>query len=256
MTKVLIVEDEMPTARKLKHCITEIDSDFDVIDILDSVDSTIEYLQNNSIDLIFLDIHLADGNCFKIFDRIEVDTPIIFTTAYNQYALEAFKQVSVDYLLKPLEKEHLKLAIEKFKKIHQRELRQKNHLDLKELKKFLDLTENSKFQERFLVQYRDVIKTIKTSDISSFFSENKSVFIQTFEGKIYDINYTLEQLETKLDPRIYYRVNRKCIVHIDSVLEAVIYSSSKLKLNIKPSLPFDIIISTKKSPRFKQWLSQ
>ncbi len=256
MTKVLIVEDEMPSARKLKHCISEIDQDFDVIDILDSVNDTIEFLENNSVDLIFLDIQLADGNSFKIFDQIEVNTPIIFTTAYNQYAIEAFKQISVDYLLKPLEKAQLKLAIDKFKKVYQTNCNEKENFDYDELKALINSKSCEKFQERFLVHYRDVIKTIKTSDIASFFSENKSVFIQTFSGKLYDINYTLEQLESKLDPAIFYRANRKCIVHIDSVSEAVVYSTSKLKLNIKPTLPFEIIISTKKSPKFKQWLSQ
>lgn len=256
MTKVLIVEDEMPSARKLKNFILEIEPNFEVVEILDSVSTTISYLSEHTVDLIFLDIHLSDGNSFDIFKKVNVETPIIFTTAFNQYAIDAFKQISVDYLLKPLDKELLRSAINKFNKVYvpQTSADQFNYDQLKDL--IAQSTEKKDFQERFLVHYRDKIKSINSLEIAAFYAENKYVFINTFDGKTFDTNFTLEQLEQKLDPKVFFRANRKCLININSIVDAVVYSKSKLKLNIKPQVPFEIIISTEKSPKFKQWLSQ
>ncbi|WP_075603616.1 LytR/AlgR family response regulator transcription factor [Saccharicrinis aurantiacus] len=256
MTKVLIVEDEMPSARKLKNFILEIEPNFEIVDILDSVSTTVSFLENNTVDLIFLDIHLSDGNSFDIFKKTDVEVPIIFTTAFNQYAIDAFKQISVDYLLKPLDKELLRSAINKFNKIYHSANKAApfNYEQLKEL--LTQSKQNKEYQERFLVHYRDKIKSINTSEIAAFYADNKYVFIKTFDNQNFDTNFTLEQLEHKLDPKHFFRANRKCLIHINSIKDAVVYSKSKLKLNINPELPFEIIISTEKSPKFKQWLSQ
>lgn len=256
MVKVIIVEDEMPSARKLNALIATIAPDFEVVSILESVKQTVEFLNNNKVDLIFLDIHLADGNSFSIFEQMKVETPIIFTTAFNQYAIDAFQQVSVDYLLKPFEKERLQQAIAKFRKIYLCE-HAPPAVDYLEINRIVAESLNRKnYQERFMVHYRDQIKTIDVHEIASFYAENKAIFITTFDGHSYDVPYTLEQLEEKLDPKYFFRANRKCIVQIKAVKNAVVYSKSKLKLNLEPKLPFEVIISTEKTPRFKQWLGR
>ncbi|TLX75349.1 response regulator transcription factor [Labilibacter sediminis] len=257
MVKVLIVEDEMPSARKLKAFIDKVATDFEVVDILDSVSQAVAFLKQEKVDLIFLDIHLSDGNSFSIFEQVKVQTPIIFTTAFNQYALDAFQQVSVDYLLKPLEKERLIQAIQKFRDIHlnpQKSSPQINYEDLGKL--ILNSVQTKEYQERFMVHYRDVIRSITVDEVAAFYAENKTVYIVARDGRQYDLHITLEQLESKLNPKDFFRANRKCIVHIQSVREAVVYSKSKLKLNLDPSLPFDVIISIDKTPKFKQWLSK
>ncbi len=258
MTKVLIVEDEMPSARKLNAFIKQVAPDFEVVDILDSVGQTIDFLKKEKVDLIFLDIHLSDGNSFGIFDQIKVETPIIFTTAYDQYAIEAFQQVSVDYLLKPLVRERLEQSIEKFRKIHQSEKKQGGQQYAYEaLNKLIENNfQQTEYQERFMVHFRDKIKTIPVEDIAAFYADSRSIFILTYEGHIFDVTFTLEQLETKLNPKFFFRANRKCLVHIKAVKDAVIYSKSKLKLNLQPELPFEVIVSSEKTPKFKQWLSQ
>ncbi|SMO43062.1 two component transcriptional regulator, LytTR family [Saccharicrinis carchari] len=256
MVKVIIVEDEMPSARKLNALITSIASDFEVIGILESVKQTVDFLSNNTVDLIFLDIHLADGNSFSIFEQVKVETPIIFTTAYNQYAIDAFQQVSVDYLLKPFEKERLAQAIAKFRKVYLCE-QAPPAVDYQEINRIVVESLNKKnYQERFMVYYRDQIKTINVADIAFFHAENKAIFMTTLDGYSYDIPNTLEQLEEKLDPKCFFRANRKCIVQIKAVKSAVVYSKSKLKLNLEPKLSFEVIVSTEKTPRFKQWLGK
>ncbi|MCW3805435.1 LytR/AlgR family response regulator transcription factor [Plebeiibacterium marinum] len=257
MIKVLIVEDEMPSARKLKAFIEQIAPDFEILDILDSVEQTVQFLSDYTVDLIFLDIQLSDGISFSIFDKIKVETPIIFTTAFNQYAIEAFEQVSVDYLLKPLVKDRLIQAIEKFRKIYLPQEPDTQAINYQLLNTLLaEAKQNRDYQERFMVHFRDKIKTILVGEIAAFYAENRSVFILTYDGHYYDISYTLEQLEERINPRIFFRANRKCIVHINAVKEAIVYSKSKLKLHLQPGLPFDVIISSEKTPKFKKWLSQ
>ena len=256
MIKVLIVEDERPSARKLNALIGIIAPDFEVVEILESVKQTVDFLSSNKVDLIFLDIHLSDGNSFSIFNQVTVETPIIFTTAFNQYAIEAFQQMSIDYLLKPLEKERLEQAILKFRKIHLTH-KTTTTIDYREISSIIAASIHKKeYQDRFMVHFRDKIKVVTIENIAAFYAENKAVFAKTNDGHSYDLPYTLEQLEERLNPDIFFRANRKCIIHIRAVNEAVVYSKSKLKLNLIPPLPFDVIISTEKTPKFKQWLGK
>lgn len=255
ITKVLIVEDEMPSARKLKTFLSIIAPDFTVLDILDTIADTVEFLQENTVDLIFLDIHLADGNSFDIFEQIDIDIPIIFTTAYNKYAIDAFKQMSIDYLLKPLEKERLKLAVDKYLKIRNRHLKNNYYTDYKNINKLITQISNQKeYKQRFMIHFRNKMKSIATSDIAAFYSESKSVFLMTYAGTTYDVPYSLEQLEQVLNPEEFFRANRQCIVSINTVEEAIAYSHNKLLLKTLPALPIEIIISSKKTSKFKKWL--
>lgn len=255
-TKVLIVEDEMPSARKLKAFISQLEPEFEVVTILESVAETVEFLSKNSVDLIFLDIHLADGNSFSIFDQVDVNTPIIFTTAFDQYAIDAFSQNSIGYLLKPLSKEKLALAIAKFKQMHQQPSQPESFIDYQKLGLLIAQQQVHDYQERFMVYYKDKIKTIPVEDIAYFYADGKAVFMRLHSNKTYDVNFTLEQLENKLNPRHFFRANRKYIVHIKAVKEAMVYSKSKLKLHLSPDAPTDVIVSSLKASTFKQWLGR
>ncbi|MCU4174791.1 LytR/AlgR family response regulator transcription factor [Carboxylicivirga sp. N1Y90] len=257
MIKVLIVEDEMPSARKLKAFLAQIAPDFEVVDILDSVEQTVLYLNSNKVELIFLDIHLADGNSFSIFESTQVNTPIIFTTAFDQYAIQAFDQNSIGYLLKPIGIEKLAAAIEKFRSTLEQKAETNQTIDYNKLGQLLAQQKAPQHRERFMVHYRGKIKTVDISEVAYFYAENRAVFMVLNSGKTYDLSMTLEQLELELDPNIYYRANRKFIVSIKAIKEAVVYSKSKLKLVLSPESPSDVIISAEKHRNLKNgWLDK
>ncbi len=255
MIKVLIVEDEMPSARKLKAFLAQIAPDFEVVEILDSIEQTVSYLETNKVDLIFLDIHLSDGNSFSIFEKTEVNTPIIFTTAFDQYAIQAFEQNSIGYLLKPIGIDKLKGAIEKFRGGIEKRADSVQGIDYNVLGQIIAQQQKPEYRERFMVHFRGMIKSIDISEVAYFFAENRAVFIVLFDGKTYDLSMTLEQLESELNPKIFYRANRKFIVSIKAIKEAVVYSKNKLKLHLKPESTSDVIISTEKASKFKHWLA-
>jgi len=255
MIDVLIVEDEMPSARKLKAMLEIVAPDFNVISILDSVAETVDFLSENEVQLIFLDIHLADGNSFEIFKKTAVKTPIIFTTAFDQYAIQAFDQNSIGYLLKPFGIEKLKVAIKKFRE--QSNQPDTAPIDYQLLGKMIAQQQNTpEYRERFLIHYRDKIKTVAVDDVAYCFAENRGVFICLHEGRIYDINLTLEQLSEELNPRHFFRANRKFLVSIKAIKEAHLYSKSKLKLELIPPTESEVIISSEKAAKFKKWLAK
>jgi DNA-binding LytR/AlgR family response regulator len=255
MIDVLIVEDEMPSARKLKAMLENQAPDFNILTILDSVASCREFLTNNKVDLIFLDIHLADGNSFEIFETITISTPIIFTTAFDQYAIQAFDQNSIGYLLKPVRPEKLESAIEKFRE--QNTKKDTATIDYQLLGKAIAQQQDTPdYRERFLVHYRDKIKTISADDVAYIYAENRGVFICTKEGRIYDVNHTLELLIEELNPRQFFRANRKFIISITSIVEAHLYSKSKLKLELNPPTKSEVIISSERASKFKKWLAK
>lgn len=258
MYKVLIVEDEAPSARKLKMLLGKLSDEFEVIALLESIEESLEFFETGEqLDLIFMDIHLSDGNSFEIFEQIDIDTPIIFTTAFNQYAIQAFKQNSVDYLLKPINLSDLENSINKFKKIYGS---YKEHpeasIDYQLLGKLVAQQVTPEYKERFLVSYRDELKSISTDDIAFVFAESKAVFIQVKDGKIYDINYTMEQVENNLNPKSFFRINRKYIVQIDVIKNVSWYSKSKLKVLTDPETPSELFVPADKISRFKEWLNK
>lgn len=254
--RILIIEDELPSARKLSTFIQQLEPDFEVVDILQSVRDSVQFFKSGSVDLIFLDIHLADGNSFNIFKEVQVDTPIIFTTAFDQYAIDAFDQNSIGYLLKPLSKEALQLSIQKFKNMATSQSTKSDIIDYKLIGELITQQKSTEYQERFIVYYKDKIKTVMVEEVAYFYADSKAVYMTLHDGKSYYLNFSLEQLEDKLNPKYFFRANRKFIVHIQSVKEASVYSKGKLKLHLEPSSEIELIVSSEKSGKFKNWLNQ
>ncbi|MEM1118858.1 MAG: LytTR family DNA-binding domain-containing protein [Bacteroidota bacterium] len=257
MIKTVIIEDEVLTANKLERLLRNSNSDCHIVKRLTSLAETLPYLQQNAaaIDLIFMDIHLGDGSSFELFDQMEIETPIIFTTAYDQYAIRAFQQNSIDYLLKPISKEGVERALEKFEKyFNQSNLATSSSFDYQQLKAIFQ--EKPPFKDRFIVSVNDKIRSVNTNDIAFFFSLQGTTYLTTFSERTYDINYTLENLTPLLDDNLFFRVNRKIIVQIGAVHEAIQFSERKLKLELQPAARFEVLIPKERQQAFKSWLGR
>jgi len=251
--KVIIIEDEKPAARRLDRMVKEIG--LNPVAMLHSVEESINWFHNNEHpDLIFLDIQLSDGLSFEIFEEVTVKSAIIFTTAYDEYALKAFKLNSIDYLLKPIDGDELEIAIDKFKELQ--EVNEQNVVfDINEIKNLI-APKKQKFKNRFTVKIGQHIKMIATESIECFFSENKATHIHTNENRDYLIDDSLEQLEDKLNPEIFYRVSRKYFVNINTIKDIIAYSNSRLKLVLNTYNDADIIVSRERVKDFKNWLDK
>jgi len=250
--KALIIEDEEPAAERLKKLIAEADPEIEISEIIVSVRSAINYLSKNKPDLIFLDIHLADGESFEIFNQTTVNSPIIFTTAYDQFALKAFKLNSLDYLLKPVKPEELRSALEKFKNLYAEN--NKPTVDYAKLAEML-AKEKTDYKKRLLIRYGDLFKTIDIKDAAYFFSENKISYVCTKQNARYALDNTLDELEKLLEPKEFFRINRQFIVGIESIDKMIAVSKSRVKLSLKPPAEQETIVSTERSPDFKKWLA-
>jgi DNA-binding LytR/AlgR family response regulator len=252
MKNVLIIEDEEAAVRRLQKMITEVLPEVNMLPSIATIRSAIEQLKTNpKPDLIFLDVHLADGESFEIFKEVNVSCPIIFTTAYDQYALEAFKVNSIDYLLKPIKKEELQRAINKFKNFSSAST---PDVDLQKLLLSLN-TGKANYKERFAVKYGEHIKTIETSDAAYFYTESKANFLITKDNKRYAIDYNLDQLEELLDPKKFFRINRQFIIGFYSITEMFTYSKSRVLIKLNPASKLETIVSTERSAEFKGWLN-
>ncbi len=249
---VAIIEDESHAAQKLERQLLALDSSITVAAKIESVKNAVSWLKENKPDLIFLDIHLSDGLCFRIFDEVEIKTPIIFTTAYDQYAIQAFKVNSVDYLLKPINKFDLAQSYEKFKEYHQKE----NPVDYKSIQEMIGNMREKKFQKRFLVVEGDSIKTVVVENIAYFFAEGKYAFLVEKTGDRYLIDTTLEHLTSVLDPDQFFRLNRQIIVHLESIKKMSTWFSRRIKLELTPPFEKDTIVSTERVKDFRKWLNQ
>jgi DNA-binding LytR/AlgR family response regulator len=249
--KALVVEDEVAAARRLVKMLSTIDPGIRVVKVSDSIWSTVEWLgKNPDPDLIFLDIHLADGSGFKIFERIEIRSPVIFITAFDQYAVQAFKVNSVDYLLKPVKHEELVFSINKYK-------RSRLHLpDVSLLISEIGRQQDSRWQKRFIVQFADKLKSIDVNDIAYFIAQEKSVFLISDAGPGYAIDYTLEKLEPILDPDKFYRINRKFIISFHCIKTMYSWSRSRIKLVLDPPAGQEVIVSSERSAGFRRWLNR
>lgn len=251
MIKVLILEDEEPAAKRLWKMIHEFLPASVLLDSIVSVTTAVKWMrENESPDIIFSDIQLSDGLSFEIFKQIKQTCPVIFITAYDQYAIEAFKLNSIDYLLKPIKKEELQTAIDKFKK-----LKVINSSDF-DIAKLLEAYQNrsESWKSRFVVKYGDHIKTINTNDIAYFYTEDKVNFLTNNEGRRFAIDFNLDSLESMLDPRNFFRINRQFIISINSITEMLSYSKSRVLIKLKPVTKHEVIVSTERAADFKIWL--
>lgn len=248
--EILIIEDEKPAADRLRKLVSALLPDVRFYGHIDSISSAVKWFESHQApDLIFCDIQLADGHSFEIFEQIKVRSPIIFTTAFDQYAIKAFKLNSIDYLLKPLDPAELKAAIHKF----QQQSISKS-LDIHALKDML-LSDN-RYKERFLVKIGEKIHSLPVSDVSFFYTAEKATYLQNHEGRKFIIDYTLEQLENLLNPSRFYRLNRKYIASMESIDGIFAYSNSRLKVTLKKCDDNDILISREKTASFKAWLDR
>ncbi|MBC8173202.1 MAG: response regulator transcription factor [Chitinophagales bacterium] len=250
MLKVVIIEDEIIAAEYLERLIKEYDASISIIKKLDSVSTSTAWLANNEADLLFVDIHLADDLSFKIFEQIDIDTPVIFTTAYDQYAIKAFKLNSIDYLLKPIDKRELFAALDKFKS-----LRQNAPPDIRSLLQHLHATK-LKYQERFLVSTGQKLKSLPVEEVAYFFAEQKLVFITASDGKQYIVDQSLDKLEPQLNPETFFRINRQFIVSFVSIKNMISYSKSRVKIELQPQTDKETIVSVERSSAFKEWLNK
>lgn len=257
--KVIIVEDEMHSSQMLKDMVLQLRPEWDVVAMLQSITETVEWLSNNKEPfLIFLDIELADGNCFSIFEQVKVESPIIFTTAYNEYALKAFELNSIDYLLKPIKEADLKRAIEKFDRaleLIERDLASSPKVDYQQIARSI-MSFDGGYRKRFLISKRDSFFKLQIEDIAYFYFEARVTFAVSFDGKQHVINQPLDKLDEELDPQIFFRANRQTIVNVDAVDHFETYFSGKLVLKLINKLNDKIMISRGKAGQFKDWMNQ
>jgi two-component system response regulator LytT len=250
--KTIIIEDEKPAARLLQRKLEKIKIKVDIL--LHSVEEAIEWFtENEHPDLIFLDIQLSDGLSFEIFDKVEIKSAIIFTTAYDEFALRAFKLNSIDYLLKPIDEDDLQLAVSKYKERLPK--KEKLQLDFEAIRKMLENPFEKEFKKRFTVKIGQHLKVISIEEVECFFSENKGTYIHTFDNRNYLIESTLEILEQELDPNKFYRISRKFIIPITAIKEIVLFSNSRLKVILPSYNDEDVVVSREKVSHFKEWIN-
>jgi two-component system, LytTR family, response regulator LytT len=248
--KILLIEDEEPAAKRLQKMIQEIEPEAVLTENIVSISSAIKWLAaNKTPDLIISDIQLSDGLSFEIFKSVEIVCPIIFTTAFDQYAIEAFKVNSIDYLLKPVKKEELANAIAKYKKTKLIA----PAIDINQLIKTFTIPA-TEYKKRFAVRYGEHIKTINVEEVAFFYTEDKVNFLTTKEGRRFTIDFNLDNLESMLDPKSFFRINRQYIISIISIAEMFAYSKSRVLIKLNPPAKHETIVSTERSSDFKLWL--
>ncbi|MEQ8702705.1 MAG: LytTR family DNA-binding domain-containing protein [Phaeodactylibacter sp.] len=247
--KAVIIEDEAVAAQRLERLLLEIAPDTEILATLGSVKNATQWLRTHRADLIFLDIQLSDGLSFSIFESVPVSTPVILTTAYDQYAIKAFELNSIAYLLKPIRRTDLEEALNKYQS-----LRTAFAIDFSALKEAMQPRHN--YRERFLIQVGEVFRKVETAEVAYFFSAHKSTFLRTYAGKTYDLDLSLDRLEPNLDPSRFFRINRKYIVSMTAIGQMIAWSRSrvKLKLNPPPDEEQDTIVSIDRAGDFKAWM--
>lgn len=249
--RIVIIEDEKPAARSLDRKLKAMGYQVDTY--LSTVEESITYFTNNPHpDLIFLDIQLSDGLSFEIFEKVHINSAIIFTTAYDQYALKAFKLNSIDYLLKPIGQSELSFALNKFLSNSSPILNLSEQLEV--FQQLMNKAGGASFKERFSVKIGQQIKVIELDQVNCFFSENKATYLKTLDGRDYLLDQSLEVVEKSLDPKSFFRINRKYIIHIKSICDIHSYSNSRLKINLQHFQSDDLVVSRERVNDFKLWL--
>ena len=249
--RILIVEDEPPAAKRLAQLLQRIQPEFELCGPVDTVEGAVDWLANNPVpDLALLDIQLADGLSFEVLAESRVEMPVIFTTAYDQYTLKAFKHNSVDYLLKPVDPEELRQALQKHQRLHQQA---PPSISADVLQSLRDTLAQPQYKSRFIIKLGQQLSYIATEDIAYFYAEDGIVYAQMPSNKRHAIDFTLDALEPQLPPQQFFRVNRKVITHINAVRSVAPYFSGRLILKLQPAPPFETTVSRDRAADFKQW---
>ena len=255
--RVLIIEDEKPAQRLIQDILQELKIEIEIIACLDSIKSSVEWLkENRHPDIVLLDIQLSDGLSFEIFKQIDIESMIIFTTAYDEYAMQAFKVNSLDYLLKPIEKDELESAFEKYSKYNKQFIKEKNSLTNFDELASLIKNEKQEYRKRFLIQSNESFFYLPVEQIALFYSMQGITFAVTFEKREYPINLSLESLKEQLNPGIYFKINRQFILNIEAIKKVHTFFQGKLKLETQPSHADDIIVGKDKAAAFKRWIDR
>lgn len=247
---ILIIEDEKPAAERLIKLIKEVEPTAVFPAVLESVRSSVEWISKNpSPDLIIMDIHLADGQSFGIFQQVTVTCPVIFTTAYDEHALEAFRVNSIDYLLKPVKKEELLRSFAKWRTLSA-------HASGRLGAVIQQLSSGTRdYRQRMVIRIGELIRLVELSDVAYFYTENRVNYLRTFSGISYPIDYQLDELDAELDPRKFFRINRQYIICINAIEKMQAWSKSRIKITLKPPAEEDTVVSTERSPQFREWLT-
>lgn len=253
--RVLIIEDEPANARNLEFILTEANPAIRIVNVLTGVEETVQWISQNAsaCDLIFMDIRLNDGISFEIFDKIIIEQPVVFVTAYDNYALQAFKANGIDYILKPYDEQEVKAALDKFSRLQsggrQPDLQEQIHLLLRSMQQG-----SPAYRQSFLVHFREKLLPLETTRIAWFYTAHELVYARTVDNKQYPIEYTLEQLQLQLNPHQFFRANRQFIVQRSAVQEIDLYFNGRLYLKLSPEPDEKVLISKARVPEFKAWM--
>ncbi len=252
MIGTLIIEDEAPAAKRLEKLLKEVEPSITILETIESVSSAIKWFEHHSQpDLLMLDIQLADGLCFDIFKHVRIDSFVIFTTAYDEYAIKAFELNSLDYLLKPISRDRLKKSIEKFKRLHGK----KTSIDIQAVVAAMDQG-RKKYKERFSVNVGTKIKSIETANIAYFYSMDKNTFLCTKEKRHYPVNYALDKLEELIDPQYFFRISRQYTVNYHAIEKINVLSRSRISILTAPPTEEPLLVSTARTHEFRLWLDR
>lgn len=243
---IVIIEDEQPAFKRLSKLIQDTTPGAKIVAHIDSIQMSKDWFSANAApDIVFMDIHLADGSAFDLLKQIKIECPIIFTTAYDQYAMEAFKTASIDYLLKPVKKEDLEGALKKLDQLK----------SIFSEEKIARMPVPAEYKRRFLVRFGEHIKTIAVTDIAYFYSENKATFARTFEGRNYPMDNNLDSLENVLDPHDFFRINRQYLISLKAIEEMRTYTKARVIIKLTPAVKEQPVVSSERAADFKDWLA-
>lgn len=252
MIRTLIIEDEWPAAHRLEKMLKTIDDEIEIVGITDTISGSVEWLTNNQHpDLIMLDIQLGDGYCFSIFKKIKVESYVIFTTAYDEFAIQAFDLNSIGYLLKPIDEKALSNALEKFRKMRGMQ----KTIDIEALVKAME-EKRERFRKRFAVNIHNRIKIIDIDTVAFFYSLEKSSFMCTYDNKHYPVEYSLDTIETMIDHNLWFRINRGFIVSLKAISGISVISKSRIKITTEPPYNQELVVSGPRTPYFRSWIEK
>lgn len=254
--RLVMVEDEAATARNLEYVLKGLNENINIVVILQSVSEAVNWFENNqtSYDIVFMDIRLADGLSFDIFKKVNIHRPVIFVTAYNDYAIQAFKNNGIDYILKPFDEQEIAKALDKFENLTKPAEQELKGLKLAQLLEYVNI-ELKSYKKSFLVHYRDKLVPLETAKIAWFYTSNEIVYAHTLDNKQYVMDFTMEQLEQQINPELFFRANRQFIINRKAILEIEFYFNGRLAVKISPETPEHILISKVRVPVFKSWMN-